>query len=511
MRTIRALLALSVLAVTLGGSAAGKPPAKVHEFTILHFNDFHGQVEPLSVPAGEPAGGMARIAGEANLIRAENRKHGEPTFLMFAGDLFTGTSFSTLFQGAPEFKALAQMRLAVMTPGNHEWDFGQGVLMARARKAGFPVVVANVSTEDPDRVFWKPSLDLDAGGLRIGVIGVTTPDTPVTTAPGNTTGYEFGDPVKAVGRVLAERGTDWDFVVVLSHCGFAVDKEIARRCPKVGLIVGGHDHKIIEQPIVENGVPIVQAGDRGRFLGEVQVKVSKGQRATVSGRLIPITSETPEEPEVAALFVEPLDKERTSLSEVIGKLPEALNGDRTFLRANEAPLGDLLADAMRAEAKADIALLNAGTIRAGLPAGPVTGRDLLTCLPFFDSLCTIKLTGAQVQSLLNRCAAMPSEDAPGGFLQVSGLSVRYEDGKAYDVKVSGEPLDPNREYLVACSHFLLSGGDGLVEFSEGKDVRDFGVGLQELLRRQLARPTLTLPEPGKRIVRVTATVEKKAA
>jgi 5'-nucleotidase/UDP-sugar diphosphatase len=308
MRLIRVLVALSALAVTLGGSAAGAPPAQIHEFTILHFNDFHGQVEPLSVPAGEPAGGMARLAGQANLVRAQNRKHGEPTFLLFAGDLFTGTSFSTLFQGAPEFSALKQMHVAAMTTGNHEWDFGQGVLMARARKAGFPVVVANVSTVDLDHVFWKSSLDLDAGGLRIGVIGVTTPDTPVTTAPGNTKGYEFEDPVKAVGRVLAERGKDWDFVVVLSHCGFAVDKAIARKYPKVGLIVGGHDHKVIEQPVVENGVPIVQAGDRGRFLGEIRVKLSIGQRATVNGHLIPITSSTPEDPEVVALFVEPLEK-----------------------------------------------------------------------------------------------------------------------------------------------------------------------------------------------------------
>jgi 2',3'-cyclic-nucleotide 2'-phosphodiesterase (5'-nucleotidase family) len=511
MKVWKALVALSLLVLTLGACASGTPPPQVHEFTILHFNDFHGQVEPLSVPPGQPAGGMARLAGQANVVRAENHKHGEPTLLLFAGDLFTGTAFSTLFQGLPEFNALKQMRLTAATTGNHEWDFGQGVLLSRVRHAGVPMVLANVSAADPEHVFWKPFLELEVGGLRIGVVGVVTPDTPVTTAPGNTQGYLFGDPAEAVGRVLAERGKEWDFVVLLSHCGFEVDREIARRYPQLGLIVGGHDHKVLEQPYVESGVPIVQAGDRGRFLGEVRVKIARGQRATVTGHLVPITSATPEDPEVTALLAEPLAKEKAALGEVVGKLPVALTGDRTVLRSGEALLGDLITDAMRSVTQADIALLNAGTIRAGLPAGPVTGRDLLACLPFFDSVCTLRLTGAQVQSLLNRCAAMPVEDAPGGFLQVSGLTVRYQGGRAFDVTVGGEPLAPDREYLVACSHFLLSGGDGLVEFKEGKDVRDFGVALQELLRRELARPDLTLPEAGKRILRSTATAEDKAA
>ncbi len=508
-RTGWVVIAILILATFV--PAAERAPAQTYEFTILHFNDFHGQVEPIQAPAGKPAGGMARLSGEVDRVRAENRKSGEPTFLLFAGDLFTGTAFSTLFQGAPEFKALSQMKVTAMTTGNHEWDFGQGVLLSRAAHAGIPIVVANLSAPEPEHVFWKTSLDLDAGGLRVGLIGVTTADTPTTTAPGNTEGYRFGDPLEAIGKVLAERVKDWDFVVVLSHCGIDVDRAIAQRYPQVGLIVGGHDHKVMERPEVVNGVPIVQAGDRGLYLGEVKVRVQKGHPASVTGRLLPITSATPEDPAVVALLKDSLDKENTALSEVVGKLPVALTGDRNVLRSQEAVIGDLLTDAMREATKADIALLNSGTIRAGLPAGPVTGRDLLACLPFFDSVCTVRLTGAQVQSLLSKCAAMPTKDAPGGFLQVSGLKVRYEGGKAYDVMVGGAPLDPARLYLVACSHFLLSGGDGLVEFKEGEDVRDFGIALQELMRRQITRPDLVLPEPGHRIVRTTAEAQKPAA
>jgi 2',3'-cyclic-nucleotide 2'-phosphodiesterase (5'-nucleotidase family) len=310
-----------------------------------------------------------------------------------------------------------------------------------------------------------------------------------------------------VGALLSERGKDWDFVVVLSHCGFEIDKAMAKRFPQIGLIVGGHDHKVLEQPFVESGVPIVQAGDRGRFLGEVRVQVAKGQRAKVTGRLIPITSSSPENTAVKEVLAPWLSKEDSALGAVIGRLPVALSGDRNLLRSREAPIGDLLADAMRAEAQADIAFMNGGGIRAGLPAGDVTGRDLLACLPFFDSLAMVRLTGAQVQALLDRCAAMPEQDAPGGFLQVSGLTVRYEGGKALELKVGGAPVDPARDYLVACSHFLLSGGDGLAEFKEGRDVRDFGLALQELMRRQLVLPGLVIPEPGTRIVRAPTTAQ----
>jgi 2',3'-cyclic-nucleotide 2'-phosphodiesterase (5'-nucleotidase family) len=498
------MLALAMLPLALGTFAKAKSPAPVHEFTILHFNDFHGQVQSLKVPPGQPCGGLARLAAQAGQIEARNRKAGEPTFLFFSGDLFTGTSFSTLFQGDPEFQALSLMHLTAMTTGNHEWDFGQGVLMARARKARFPVLLDNVTSADPDHVFWRPALDLKVGDLRVGVIGVTTADTPITTAPGNTQGYAFSDPVAAVGAILGERGQGWDFVVVLSHCGFEVDRAMAGRYPQLGLIVGAHDHKVLDQPFVENGVPIVQAGDRGRYLGEVRVQIVTGKRARVTGRLVPVTEETPPDKAVVDLLAPYLDKEESALGAVIGKLPVALSGDRNLLRSREAPIGDLLADAMRDEAKADIAFMNGGGIRAGLPAGEVTGRDLLACLPFFDSLATVKLTGAQVQALLDRCAAMPEQDAPGGFLQVSGLTVRYEGGKALDLKVGGAPVDPARDYLVACSHFLLSGGDGLSEFTEGRDVRDFGLALQELMRRQLVRSGLVIPEPGSRIVRAPA-------
>ena len=498
----RQVIGAAALAFLVSGAAPSSAPAKApREIVVLHFNDFHGQVEPVKGRDGAEAGGLPRLAGLVEKVRGEEEAAGRPVLLLFAGDAFTGTAFSTLFQGAPDFAAFQQMGVSAMVTGNHEWDFGPAVIAARVKSVRFPVLAANVKPAAGQAGFLKPFATLRAGAMKIGVIGVTTAETPLTTAPGNTKGYSFSDPVGAVGKALQEGRTEgWDAVVVLSHCGFEVDKAIASKYPGLSLIVGGHDHKELQAPWVENGVPIVQAGDRGRLLGEVRLFVGSPARPT-KGCLLPVDGSSPEDPKVAAILAGPLEQERRELGSVLGTLPEAMSGDRNLLRTAEAPIGDLLADAMRKESGAEAAFVNSGAIRAGLPKGPVKGTDLYACLPFFDSLVTCRLTGAQIQRLLDRCASMPVVDAPGGFLQVSGLSAVYTGGKALKVSADGKPLEPGREYTVACTHFLLSGGDGLEEFTQAKDVRDWGLSLQEILRRQLVRKDLKIPEAGSRIRR----------
>lgn len=501
MRLLKSVLVVALVVLLCGALASVDSQTGPARIRILHFNDFHGQVEPVPAKAGPDSGGLARLIGLADVRRAGARAEGSEAVFVCAGDVFTGTAFSTLFQGDPEFQVLKRSGLLAMTTGNHEWDFGAGTLTRRAAGAGFPILQCNVSAQDPSHEFWRPWMVTRAGGYVIGFTGVTTPETPSTTAPGNTEGFAFSDPVPALLALCGENPGRWDFLVVLSHCGFEQDRRIAREVPGVGLIVGGHDHKVLNAPYLENGVPIVQAGDRGRFLGEVEVSLERGAPPRVSGRLLSVNADTPENPEVAALVRPYLDKEEAALGSVIARLPEALSGDRVSLRTGEAPLGNFMADALREASGAEAAFINGGALRAGLPAGDVTGRDLYACLPFFDSLTTVLLTGAQIQGLLDRCASMPLEDPPGGFLQVSGVTAEYRNGRAESVRVARVPLEPGRSYRVACTQFLLSGGDGLVEFKEGRDVRDYGISLQEILRRELARPKERIPKAEGRIIR----------
>jgi len=489
-----------LLAAALTAALAFLPPPRPAVVAVYHFNDFHGQVEPL-VRKGREEGGLSRLAGLLRERKAGAAAEGRTALALFAGDLFTGTAFSTLFQGEPEVRVLSRTGLDGSTTGNHEWDFGSEVLRKRAEEASYPFLLCNVTAEEGSAVFWKPYTVTRAGSFRVALTGVTTPDTPLTTAPGNTRGYRFEDPVASLRALLGAHGSEGDLWIVLSHCGFEEDRRIAREVPGVALVVGGHDHKELERPWMENGVAIVQAGDRGRFLGEVLLAVQGGKVRSVEGRLLPVSASVPADPDAEAFLAGFLREEKDRLGASVGRLPQALSGDRLLLRTGEAPLGNLLTDAMRLASGADCAFLNGGAIRAGLPAGEVTGRDLYACLPFFDSLTTVELSGADLKALLDRCAAMPRQAPPGGFLQVSGLTVRYEEGQAREVKVNGAPLEAGRTYVVACTQFLLSGGDGLVEFKNGRNARDWGIGLQELLRRTLARPGFVPPGNEGRIIR----------
>jgi 2',3'-cyclic-nucleotide 2'-phosphodiesterase (5'-nucleotidase family) len=478
---------LALLAFLLGAWACSRPP---QEFTVLHFNDYHGQIRPLVTPKGEPCGGLARLAALTGSISARERSEGRPVFLLFAGDAMTGTATSSMFQGEPDFQGFAKMGFAAMVPGNHDWDFGAGVLEQRSRALRAPILLANARTAPGWPTFFRPARTLQAGEYRVGVIGVTRQDTPSITRPGATEGYAFEDPAEAVARALRNRGpAAWDFVVVLSHCGVEQDRKIARRNPGVGLVVGGHDHLALTSPEWESNVPIVQAGDRGRFLGVVRVTLRRGTRARVEASLLPVTADMPEDAGIRSMVLPFLDREEKELGSRIATLPSALEGPPAS-RQHETLLGNLITDSMRLASGADLAFVNGGSIRAGLPSGEVTGRDLLECFPFEDTLWTVRLKGSQVRALLNRCASNSGGEPWGGFLQVSGLTVVYGEDQSEEIQVDGRPLEDNAEFTVACTNFLMSGGDGHAEFAAGQGPRDWGIEVRGLVRSRLADPAV---------------------
>jgi 5'-nucleotidase/UDP-sugar diphosphatase len=505
---LRTFLVLFVLALLLAAPACREAPKS---FAVLHFNDLHGWAKEYQDQSGASSGGLARLAALATRLKSEHAANGEPAYLVCAGDTFTGTVFSALFQGAPEFQAYGLMGFSFMVPGNHDWDFGAPLLADRARAASYPILAANVEAEASSPAFFKPCETTRVGPYRVGWIGLITPDTPKMTAPGSTTGYRFTDPASALQAVFATPGAkEWDCVIVLSHCGIDVDRVLARRFPRIGLIVGGHDHTALHSPLIENGVSIVQAGDRCRFLGEVTVTLSRDARPRVTGTLHAVTSDLPEDASVKALLAPFFAKEELSISDKVGHLPAAMSGERELLRSREEPLGDFVADALRQATGKEAAFINAGSIRAGLPAGDITGRDLYGCLPFEDTIVEVTLTGSQIQSVLDRCASFPSDHPPGGFLQVSGITTVYTEGKATQITVGGSPLVPNREYRVACTNFLLHGGDGHVEFGQGKAPWNTGLSLREAVKSHLEDHALEFPGGEGRIRRVVPRHSKAA-
>jgi 2',3'-cyclic-nucleotide 2'-phosphodiesterase (5'-nucleotidase family) len=268
------------------------------------------------------------------------------------------------------------------------------------------------------------------------------------------------EPVAVARRLVPALRDEADLVVVLSHLGIADDRRLAESVPGIDLIVGGHNHNLYARPVFVETVPIVQAGERGGWLGRMDFRCREGRLAATDYTLIPIDSASPEDPEIAAEVRRiTLDAERELDSEV-GFNAQELSAWRELIRREEASFGNFVADLAREITLADIALFNVGSFRASIPAGPVTLKSIYQAFPFRNELVLGELSGARLLAALERSAALNPLDNPGGFLQVSGVSYRIENGQLASATIDNVPIDPTRRYRIVTSDFLAAGGDG---------------------------------------------------
>jgi 5'-nucleotidase/UDP-sugar diphosphatase len=431
------------------------------DLKILYVNDFHGFADPYK-PAGAdaPLGGIAYLAGAVDRARGK-----QPCLLLAAGDMIQGNSWANLFRGKSTIDVMNAMRFDAMVVGNHEFDFGPKVLKERMAQARFPVLGANVKGFSG----LKPYVIKNLQGVRIAIIGVVTPETPVVTHPRNVTGLTFSTPESAVKKYLPELKRRADIIIVLSHCGFQADRDLAARVPGIDVIVGGHSHTKILQPELVGRTIIVQAWEHAKALGVLNLHLKDCKVAGFDGTLQEISPATGapncQVQDIAARYERQAD---SLLERVIGETQVDLDGEH--VRTGETNLGDFLADVMREAAGAEAALINGGGIRTGIAQGKITVKDIYAVLPFDNYLVAISLTGAQVKAALEHGVAR-LEEPVGSFPQVSGLTFTYSrsapaGGRVKDVTVGGRPLDPQTEYVVATNDYLVAGGDGYTVFGE---------------------------------------------
>jgi len=456
---LRAALWLILLPAWLGALAGLARAGEPLPLTILHFNDLHGQLEPVEDRAsGATLGGIARLAGTVRAIRAEDPHR--PVIVLFAGDLLQGTVTSTVFLGLPDVGFLGEVGVDAVVMGNHDLDFGQDTFREFLRQARFPVLAANLQAE-PEPFPVQPFVVLHPeAGPRVAVLGLVTDELTTTTHPRNTAGVSVADPVASARRWVPELAARSDLVVVLSHLGIAGDRQIAREVAQVDLVVGGHNHHLYQAPVVENGVPILQAGDRSRFLGRLDLTVANGHAEIERYRLIPVDASAPEDPRVAEEAQSLAARLEAEVVVVVGRSALELDASRETIRRGESNFGDFVCDLARELTGSDVALFNAGGFRASIGPGQVRIKDVYQAFPFGNELVTGTLTGAQLLAALNRSASLDPEDDPGGFLQVSGIRYAIADRKAEAITVGGRPLDPAARYRVVMPDFLAEGGDG---------------------------------------------------
>jgi 5'-nucleotidase len=444
-----ALLALVVGAGCAETRCADRPAVHVQ---LLLVNDVY-VLEPV---AGR--GGLARVATLARDLRARNPH----TLFVLAGDTLSPSLLSTLRRGAQMIEGWNAVGLDLATFGNHEFDFGPAVLALRMRESRFPWLSANVLDRATGRPFGgaRRGVARDFDGVRVGVIGLTTPEATRTSNPGP--GLRFDDPLEAGRAALAALGP-LDLKVAVTHLPLRQDRELAAALD-VDAILGGHDH----DPMVheEGRAVILKAGSDAVNAGQVEYDIRCGAVLARRQRLIPVDARLAEAPDIVALLRRQDALLARELDTVVGRTAVTLDARESLTRREETPLGRFLAALLRDRAGAQVGLLNSGAIRGNrvIPAGPITKRDVRELLPFSNTVTLLEVTGAALRAALERSV----DELPrptGHFLQTAGVRMTVDPAqppgrRVGAIEVEGRPLDPAGLYRVAVPDYLARGQDG---------------------------------------------------
>lgn len=465
---LRLALVAALLPAAVLGSQGPEAPRKT--VTILQLNDVY-QTAP--VDRGK-RGGMARVSTLQSQIRGQSPN----TLFLLAGDFISPSVASRFFKGEQMVSALNAAGLDIATLGNHEFDFGPDVLLARMKESRFAYTIANVFDRKTGKPFGgaQPYIIREVGGVRVGVFGLLLSETGTMSNPGPQVRFE--DPIavgKRVASLLRRQGVD--IVVALTHLPMRDDKRLASEAD-VDLIVGGHEHELLES--MAGGTPILKMGSDARNLGRIDFNLVARRRGTAKGKArasryavesidwqaVPVTDAIKEDPKVAAVVARYEEQLNRSLGEVIGNTTVVLEARAGVVRREESNLGNFLGDVYREALGSDLALVNSGSIRSDATYGPgeISKKDVLTILPFENTLVKVRITGAHLKRLLENGVSVAGEE-DGRFPQVSGMKFEYDASKPVGsrvtkIEINGAEADPAKTYTLALSAYVLGGGDG---------------------------------------------------
>jgi len=469
-RSIANVVAIAMLAAAssfLSFSAASAKSRTVHVALALicdiyEMNEHNGR------------GGFARLAAVINAERARS----DNVIVAHAGDTISPSLFSGFDKGEHIIALTNMIAPDVFVPGNHEFDFGEKIYRKRMAEARFPILAANLRSASgaqlPGHVDAK---HFTFNGVKIAVIGLTADNSPKKSSPGS---LRFAASVplgKKLARQLRIDGAD--LVVAVAHANRKQDIRLFYS-GALDVLLSGDDHDLA---VLYNGrTAMAEAMVEGEFVTlidlAITVETKAGGKKSISWRprfrIIDTADITPD-PQVAArvqAYQKTLSKE---LDVPLGKTLTQLDSRKTAVRVRETAIGNLIADALRQRAGADVALFNGGGIRGNklYAAGTViTRRDVLTELPFGNKLHVIETTGANLRAALENSlwfAGKPS----GRFAHLSGLRV-HANGKAIPgrrvkrMTIGGQPVNPARRYKIATNGFLAAGKEGYDALIEAK-------------------------------------------
>ncbi len=513
--------------------AAADQPGNTFELTLLHTNDFHARVDGQS-----NIGSSAQLATVINQYRASQNN----VLLVDAGDQFQGTLFYRLFKAEVIATMMNALGYQAMTFGNHEFDDGPDELGNLLDQINFPAVSSNIDASAEPTLAGKfsPSTVVTVNGEQIGIVGVTTLETPNISSPGPN--VIFSNPVTAVqGAVdqLAAQGVNK--IIALTHLGYGEDIAFAQLVHGVDVIVGGHSHTFLYTPATApvngdvpagpypttatgsdgNPVLIVSAYQWGRYLGHLDVTFDDaGVVTSYGGNPIFMGTSVPRDPTIDAL----LDPYRPAVNVLrntfVGtttvELPLTVGGV-LICRIGECLLGNLVTDSMlwsinqvNPDDQFDIAFTNGGGLRAPIDEGPVSVGEILEVLPFGNTLATFGLRGSDLMvALENGVSRFGTTSGTGRFPQISGMRFTFNPALPINSRVISaevwngtafEPVDPDRIYKIVSNDFLRRGGDGYTVFlNNAINPYDFGPPMEEAVIDYVTEFTPVTPAFGGRV------------
>ncbi|WP_217581705.1 bifunctional UDP-sugar hydrolase/5'-nucleotidase [Lysinibacillus sp. GbtcB16] len=512
----------------------------------MHSNDTHAN--------------LANIARKVTAVK-EVRAKKPNALLLDAGDVFSGTLYFNEFKGQADLAFMNLMKYDVMTFGNHEFDLGatpegHQALVDFIKGSQFPFVSSNVDfskdtkftglftdliSSEPQNGKIYNGIIKEVNGEKVGIFGLTTAETKDISSPGSIAFENYITEAKKAVKAFEDKGVNK--IIALTHIGYddnpAYDNDqiLAKSVEGIDVIVGGHSHTQLDKPVVvdkniagqaKDTTLIVQAYQYNDYLGTLDVTFNnKGVVVAHNGALLKVADYVEDAQALATLKpfkdkVEELSNTVTGATASIALDNPRTGGDNTkpSVRKNETPLGNLITDGMLKKAKqynndVILALQNGGGIRAGINQGPITVGEVITVLPFGNTLATMSLTGKELKEALEVSVGQyPAEN--GGFLHVSGAKVEFDSSKAKGqriVKVSymdGQgkyvEIQDNVTYTIATNAFTAKGGDGYDVFKKAYEegrVTDLGLSDWENLAEYITSLGTVNPKVEGRVVDVS--------
>jgi 5'-nucleotidase len=490
---------------------------------ILHINDLHSRIEAINrfdstcdaetEAKGECFGGVARVYAKINELRDALGAEGQNLIVLGAGDQFQGSLMYTTYKGAVEAEMMMAIGFDAMAVGNHEFDDGPEGLAGFLDKVSFPVISGNTDVSASNVLSGRigDSVVLEVGGQKIGIVSALATDTVDISSPGPS--IAFADEIESLkADVAALEAQGVTMILALTHVGLPKDIRIAEAVKGIDAVVGGHSHTYLSASdparhgayptwaSQEDGtlVPIVQAYAYSKYVGHLELTFDDaGNLVYAGGDTIVLDASVTPDPAILARVAELAGPIEEIKAQVVGEAAAEIVGAREVCRAEECAMGNLVADAMLDRVKnqgVTIAIQNGGGLRASIDAGPITMGEVLTVLPFQNTLATFEATGQDIVDALENGVSQVEEGA-GRFPQVAGLTYVWNPAAApgsriVDAKVMENgawvALDPAKTYLAVTNNYVRNGGDGFDMFEDAANAYDFGPGLEQVVADYIA-------------------------